>query len=651
METRRVLRGVTALVGATALAVPLSYAATASATSPSGRHVLTNTMPAWAISSHVIGDPAATRQLTVSVHLQLRDAAGAAALARAVSDPSSAEYGHYLTTSQFNARFAPSTSTVHEVESFLRSAGLVVKGVPANHRFVSATGSVADVQQAFATTLHTYSVGGRSDLGPANALSVPSDLAPAVLTVTGIGDALAAPDSQRVVPAKGQPDGQVPPPSACSHYWGEKTQTVPKAYGQTSFPTYICGYTPGQYQQAYGIADAIAKGNDGTGTKVAIVDAYASPTIESDANTLFSHVGTPAFTERQFSQKTFAPFNRQAACGTEPGWWGEETLDVEAVHATAPGANQLYVGAQNCGAGLDFALNWIVSHVDKPKSSAYGVSMISDSFGIHGEGQPAGRDQAEMAIFTQAAIEGVGVYFSSGDSGDESTLGHTATPQPDLPAAYPLVTAVGGTSLQVDSHDGYQLETGWGTDLDFVNIDGDGNEDGYTDTLPGAFYFGAGGGTSHLYQQPWYQRHQVPDALARSFDGTRRRVVPDVAMDGDPYTGMLEGQTVDGVYTEYGIGGTSLACPLFVGLQATAQGKGNAIGFANPTLYHLDASAFRDVRTHRTPIGVTNPSGSYLVTLGKDSTLSTSEGYDNVTGRGTPDGTAFLSAEWAAVNG
>lgn len=649
MQKNRYLRGATALIGAVALTVPVASLSSASAGTE--RHVLTTTLPSWADASHAVGTPAATRRLTIAVHLPLRDAAGAAQLARAVADPASAQYRHYLGTAQFNARFAPTAETVTKVSGYLSSAGLKVQAVPANHRFVQASGSVADVQKAFGSTLRLYRVDGRTVVGPATALSVPDSLASSVLTVTGLGDALATTNRETVQPSAGTADANVPPPSQCSHYWAENSQMVPKAYGKKQFPTYICGYTPTQYQNAYGVANTIASGQDGHGTKVAIVDAYASPTIKSDANTLFQHVGTPSFKPGQFEQKTFRPFNRQAACGTEPGWWGEETLDVEAVHATAPGASQLYVGAQNCGAGLDFALNWIAANYDHPKSAAYGVSMITNSYGIHGEEQAANRIEAEMAIFTQTAIEGIGVYFSSGDSGDEATLGNTTTPQPDLPAAYPLVTAVGGTSLAVQDDGSYKFETGWGTDLDRVNIDDQGNEDGYLEPLPGSFLFGAGGGTSHIFRQPWYQRHVVPDSLARSFDGTRNRVVPDVSMDADPYTGMLVGQTSDGTYVEYPIGGTSLSCPLFVGLQATVQGTGSHIGFANPVLYKMAETSFTDITTPRTPIGVTNTTGSYLVTLGMDSSLTTSEGYDNVTGRGTPNGVTFIKNERSVVKG
>ncbi len=131
-------------------------------------------------------------------------------------------------------------------------------------------------------------------------------------------------------------------------------------------------------------------------------------------------------------------------------------------------------------------------------------------------------------------------------------------------------------------------------------------------------------------------------------------------MDGDPTTGMLVGQTQtfsDGVYyDEYRIGGTSLSCPLFAGVMALADQKaGFAHGFANPALYAAPASAYRDVVAPASPLAAVradfvngeNASGgmSYSArSLNQTGTLHTIPGYDDVTGRGTPDGVAFLNA-------
>ncbi|MGH3320853.1 MAG: S53 family peptidase [Streptosporangiaceae bacterium] len=637
-----------AAVGAGALVLP--FFATAAQASPSHRVTLHGTRPPWAVSSRQVATAQSGRAVAFRVQLPLRHANQAERLARAVSDPSSAQHGHYLTPKQFNKRFAPAPGTVRRVQRFLRSHGMSVTGVPKNRRWVGATGTVAEVSKAFDTTLRSYRYKGHTLRAPATQLSVPKSVAPDILTVTGVDQSgqLRRPRHIRprhmkaAVPDNAKP--KLPPPSKCSEYWDQHEQKVPPAYGgKDSFPTYICGYIPDQLQTAYGTKSAIAQGRDGSGVTVAVIDAYASPTIKSDANTYFKKVGVPAFEPGQFRQITFGPFNMKEECGAT-GWWTEETLDIEAVHGMAPGANVVYLGAKNCDKGIDAALNYVVQH--------HTANIVSNSYGWIGEDIPASEIRAEHQIFVQAAAEGIGMYFSSGDYGDNLEAGLTDSAQPDYSASDPFVTAVGGTSLGVGGGGGYKFETGWGSDLDPVAFKKNGKENGYAEPLPGHFRYGAGGGTSTLFDQPAYQSGIVPSNLARKYGDGPMRVVPDVAMDADPYTGMLVGMTdpKSGKFGTSAIGGTSLACPLFAGVQALAsQGRAVPIGFANPTLYAFAGSdAYRDVAATRTATGVTNPIGTYLVTLDRDSSLQTTFGYDDVTGAGTPNGTAFLSAEGGA---
>ena len=96
---------------------------------------------------------------------------------------------------------------------------------------------------------------------------------------------------------------------------------------------------------------------------------------------------------------------------------------------------------------------------------------------------------------------------------------------------------------------------------------------------------------SSVFAEPFYQRGVVPNGVAHG-----RRALPDIALDGDPQTGMLVGETQtfpDGSvrYGEYRIGGTSLSSPLYAGLEALAdQAAGRPHGFANPAIYALAGS-------------------------------------------------------------
>lgn len=638
-------RRVIAMASFSVLTIGLAgYGVVDAAASPSlagSRVAVPGTVPTWAQPAHATGTPGATERITVNVGLALRDPAGARRLALSVSDPHSADYGHYLTPTAFNAAYAPTAATVATVREFLTESGLSVGPVADGNRWITATGSISAVEKAFGTTVRTYTWKGRTLRAPSSDISVPAAIAANVVTVTGLDSSglLRHPFNQRVPadqPPVRAPRGATPPaPSACSAYWGQHTQKAPAAYGSTKFPTYTCGYTPKQLRGAYGVDSAVKYGRNGHGVRVAIIDAYASPTMLADANAYALAVGDPKFGKGQYTETVFKPFTLQDECG-ESGWNSEETLDVEAVHGLAPGASVHYFGAANCDTGIDAAFNAVVQH--------HSADIISNSYGYVGEDVPLATQALNESLFVQAAAEGIGVYFSSGDSGDEVTIGNTTAAQPDYPASSPMVTAVGGTSLAVTKSAGYKFETGWGSARDVIDYSG--SSAVYTEPLPGGFIFGGGGGTSMKFAQPAYQAGTVPDGLSRMFGGPRARVVPDVAAVGDPYTGFLIAQTINGSLVFGSIGGTSLACPVVAGIQALAStGRHAPIGFANPLLYSLSSSAFRDVKPRRTPIAVVSPSGGSLTTFDRDSTLGTFYGYDNVTGRGTPRGASFLAAE------
>jgi subtilase family serine protease len=638
----RLFRRTAIVISASALTIPL-FGSVAQA-APDSRADLPGTQPGWATPARAAAAPSASEKVSFSVALSLRNADAAEQLAAAVSDPASDQYQKYVSPQEFNRRFAPTGDQVTRVRKFLTGYGIKVDGVAEANRWVSAYGTVAQINKAFGTVVKTYSWRGRTLKAPSKAVSVPTSVKPDILAVTGLDDGatLRRPQSRKIAPngsanidAKVLPKSSPPPAAQCSNFWGQNTQTLPSAYSKTSFPTYICGYNPDQLQSAYEVKPALAGGQNGHGITVAIIDAYASPTMQADANAYATNFGQPKFTKGQYTEKVFRPFGLQDECGGEEGWNGEETLDVEAVHSLAPGAKIHYVGARDCDQGIDEAINYVVQHK--------AADIVSNSYGNLGEDIPAAEMAKEHAMFVQAASEGIGFYFSSGDSGDEVTLGNTPSAQPDYPASDPFVTAVGGTSLGVDAANQYQFETGWGTDID--RVDYTKTPAAYTAPPPGPFFFGAGGGTSGVFAQPTYQKGKVPAALSRRFGGAPARVVPDVAAIADPYTGFAIGETVNGQFELSSIGGTSLACPVFAGIEALAStGRRAPIGFANPLLYGLKAGAYHDVVPSRVPVAVATPSGSALVTFDRDSTLATSFGYDDVTGLGSPRGTGFLNA-------
>jgi subtilase family serine protease len=605
----------------------------ASAANGNGTSTLAGSAPSWANKANYVGTADPAGPVGFRVYLGWRNEAGAEALARAVSDPKSPSYGRYVSPASFRQQFTPAQAQVDAVQSWLRSQGFTIDYTPQNNRYVEAEGTVAQAQSAFSTTFGMYKVQGKTVRSPSTNVSIPDTLTSTVTGIIGLDDSSVFTHPDHVV------DGNAPAPAGfrnsppLSAYWAQLVSPYAYPAGFTAVsnpvtaPWTVKGYTPAQIKGAYGISGAY----NGAGQTVAIIDAYASSTIEQDVNQWSTNRGLPTLTPGQFTQ-VVAPgtFLRPENPKQSPQEWaGEETLDIEAVHGMAPAAKIVYVGSPNNYRDLDAAMNFVVDR--------HLAQIVTNSYGFSTELLPTGYVKPLEDTFIQAAAEGIGVYFSSGDNGDETSAHGFATP--DWPAVSPWVTAVGGTALGVDATNTRALETGWGTSN--YNCD--------TTTLVctrTGWLYGSGGGVSQIFAEPSYQT-----SAGLSVSG---RAIPDVAALGDPQTGLLVGQTQtfpDGTYyDEYRLGGTSLSSPIFAGLMALADQKaGHPHGFANPVFY-ANPSSFYDVLSVKTAVARRNYNNSVDASAGTSDRLRTFDdytgsptqhtgaGWDNVTGLGTPQG-------------
>ncbi len=543
--------------------------------------------------------PTAGTPVSMTVYIRQSNAVSAERYAAAVSDPRSRSYRHFLTAEQYRARFAPSVDDVAAVDTYLRGVGLTVDGGPANHLYVRAEGTTAQLRRA------------RS--------AMPSTVAP---LIAGMVEPTAA-AKEPVVPTA--------TPVPCSSYAFQHLTTLPAAYGRTEFPTQGCGYTPQQMHTAYGTSGLLARGIDGRGVRIAALLYYPVPTAVADINRFDTNHGSPGLAPGQLTEVLPSGFVEPPPpdCPLADSQQEAEG-DLETAHDTAPGAGLLYVAAASCAPeDILAATNEIVDgHLADIVTNSYTLAFASVA--------PAVRQAAHEA-FVQAAVEGISLFYGSGDLGDVST--YLGTPQTTWPESDPFVTSVGGTSLFVGPDGRRDGEVGWGMNLDPATATG------YQAPVPGAFFLGSGGGITQ-YPQPFYQRGVVPPRLA----GTTgpRRVTPDVAADADLATPQLVGLTFDGTYQEGGGGGTSLATPLFAGIEAlAAQASGGPRGFVNPLLYLLRGRGMlHDVSNTPRPLAMafTVNGTTNLDTLQTDTSLAATPGYDDQTGLGTPNGPAYVTA-------
>jgi subtilase family serine protease len=458
------------------------------------------------------------------------------------------------------------------VSAYLSGAGLKVTGVEAHRRYVEASGSASQLNSAFGVQLGTFSHDGQTVTAPSTAASVPTSVAGSVLTVTGLDTTAYTKSANHIGPdkqTKGSTSPNVKPPDGfanarpCSIFYGQIqanvqadfTTPLPPLQGQTlSYAP--CGYTGPQFRSAYENNTTL----DGSGVTVAITDAYAWQKIAQDANRYATEHGDGAYAPGQLTQVLPASFNRGGQCGPS-GWSGEETLDVEAVHAMAPGAKIRYYASASC-----FDDDFLVTLQKVVDENI--ASLVTNSWSDLEENESAANVAAYEQVFLQGAAQGQTFLFSSGDNGDE--VANSGLKQVDYPASDPYVTAAAGTSTGINRNGKISMQTGWGTEKHTVSTDGKSWE-------PQGFLYGAGGGFSSLFNRPAYQNGAVSSPY---------RGVPDVSMDGDPSTGMLIGQTQtfpDGVhYGEYRIGGTSLSSPLLAWLRCARRAEDPAPRLGQP---------------------------------------------------------------------
>lgn len=658
-----------------------------------------------------LGPESASAPVSVTVWLKMHNEAAADALLQQMNDANSPNYHHWLTQAQYKAQFAPTAADALAVQKYLASFHLNVKSVEANNHFVMAEGQIGDAQRAFNTRVNRVLVNGQihrqttsvpRPAGPTDAL---------VAAVQGLGtmqyraNVSVPKEPETGTPYKGVSVSSAPNGLFFSADCLRGVQTVtfttnggpPKAtytgnrYGanitNTNPPNLPpCGYDAAEMQTAYGLNSVYKQGLRGAGQTIVIVDAYGSNTILQDAN-LFSQLnGLPKLVPGknfQIIQPT-GPVTCTATNGCISGnWQYETTLDVEWAHAMAPDANIILVEAADNGSSLDL-------------SNLYAVenqlgSVISNSFGIPEillvEYYPS-QLVVENQIAKTAALLGISLNVSSGDAGDDLALDTADFGIPltsvDALADSPYVTAVGGTSTFLNSQNQIKLQTGWG--LNFVRI---ANPIPNPPTIPPLFFGfqgGSGGGTSVYFAKPAFQ-----NGLSGAY-----RKVPDISMNADPQTGnevIVTPDSVPGHPQQVSVfGGTSLSCPMFSAVwaianqAALAKGAVSLLGQAAPILYQMGYGPITDVnvpasaRQHNVTGVIYNPpnppqyysanalaepqppaqnqyiSALYqspvstrwdVFTFGTDSSLATGPGWDNVTGLGTPNGSAFINSALA----
>lgn len=347
--------------------------------------------------------------------------------------------------------------------------------------------------------------------------------------------------------------------------------------------------TPQSMRAAYDVPATVNGQPAGTGSTIVIVDAYGSPTAQSDLDTFSATMGIPSTTVHVYQPVGSVVWHSTAL---ENDWAGETSLDVQWAHAIAPGATIDLVEAQTAkDQVMNNAVQWAVNNLHP---DAVSMSYGSPEGDLASAGANNEQNNQAAKIFAAGAAKGVTFIASSGDANSDNNLGFENFA---YPAADPNVTAVGGTNLFKNLTSSLPAETVW------------------NDTDPAQCPFGC---------------------VDKSFGGTggapslvTGKQGSDVAYDASVYTGVLVYQGFHAAKDNgfYFTGGTSAGSPQWAAIDAIlVQASGHDLGNLRPSLASWASSgALNDVTVGDN----TSPTfaGGYAAKTG----------WDAPTGYGTPD--------------
>ncbi|MDR3735750.1 MAG: S53 family peptidase [Acidobacteriaceae bacterium] len=583
-------------------------------------------LPRWSSSSNDLGVIADVQLDHLTVVLA-RSAAQQAAFEQFLDDqqnPASPNYHHWLTPQQVGVQFGLTDHDIAAVTGWLTGQGLRVDAVSPDRTRITFSGPSGNVARALGTQFHRYQVAVGSAqqqrISIARAPVVPAALAAVIAGFHGLSEERLQSQSH-IDPIQGTL------PQSASGITPQYTSSTGSHY-----------LTPNDFATIFDINPVYNSGVNGSGVKVAIIGRSRINTPDITAYQTLMGLSTSAL-----------PVVIIPPTGLDPGIasdQGEQTLDVNRVMGTAPGAGADLVisGDSTTIDGLTVAMQHEVNTlVDPIMTISYGSCEVGASAAV----------TYYNSLFSAAAAEGITTFVSSGDSAASGCASDGVLPVASTQVlainflcSSPYVTCVGGTEL----NDSASPASYWSTTnssslasaLHYVP------EGAWNEPLSSTNSYqvlGTGGGPSiYLTKPSWQTGVGVPA------DGVRD--TPDLSLPSaghDGYFTCYQNSCAGGHF--YAFFGTSAAAPSMAGIMAmVVQKLGHAQGNFNPTIYRLAASTALGVFHDASPASM-SVSTCTAATAGmcNNSTPSTTAltgglagyplttGYDLATGWGSVD--------------
>lgn len=383
-------------------------------------------------------------------------------------------------------------------------------------------------------------------------------------------------------------------------------------------------YTPAQYRVAYNLnalysGKATGRPITGAGETIVVVERYGSPTIRNDLEVFDAKFGLPKAALTIEKLGTIPPFDPNAP--NMVGTAEETSVDVEYAHAFAPAAKIVLV--ETAAATGISALRPVMNGAESVINQGVGDVMVIGLAGFGENSFPGVKSGNYSSLLNlRYAIEDayahdVTVLAASGDTGatNYTTLEPPYSvykyPVVTWPASDPLVTAVGGTAIQL-ADNGSRLSP----DVVWKDV-----------------YGASGGGESAIFSRPQYQ-NTVAGVVGN------HRGLPDISISAAPggwgyYSFAGGGGAGWHIYA-----GTSEATPIMAAMVALAdQVAGHRLGLINPALYKLGEQQQAGAKGTGI-VSVTSGNNTFDGVTG----YHAGPGYNLATGWGTIDAEQFVPA-------
>jgi hypothetical protein len=465
-------------------------------------------------------------------------------------DKASPNYHKWLTPDEFGTQFGPSDQDLQLVTGWLQTHGFQINRISHGRTVIEFSGLESQVEQAFHTEIHQYSVNGQLHWANTNDPQVPAALTPAVAGVWSLHD-FRKKSNAHVSPYR-----------------------FPTPAGPSPQLTYQGRHAlmPADYAIIYNINPLYSAGITGQGARIAVV--ARSSINSSDLYNFWSFSGLPAFPSLTIIND-----------GPDPGIFDqneefEAVLDATWSGAIAYGAQVNFVvsASTNTSDGVDLSELYIIDN-------NLG-DVMTESFGSCEGFSTQAEAQAISSLAEQAAAEGITYMVSTGDSGAETCVNPNlnsaggAAPSVNVLASSAFTLAIGGTTF----NEGTNTSKYWNTSNSQSNLSSAKTyipENVWNESCSTCGLWSGGGGGSTFFSKPNWQFgvSGIPN------DGVRD--LPDVSLTAaihDPYLVCFEGSCF------YGVGGTSASAPSFAGIMALVVQQHGRQGQANYTLYRLAAA-------------------------------------------------------------